>query len=404
MLFKYKAVTQKRGKEQKGTIEAINQEVAVAALQRRGLVVSEIESVDNGGLALQMQLPVFNQVGIKDRVVLSRQLSNLFEAQVSAMRIFSLLAEELENDQLRLILQQVSGDIKGGLPISKALEKHPNAFSSFYVNMVKAGEESGRLDEVFTYLADYLERSYDLISKARHALFYPMLVVAVFLIIMIGMFTFVVPEITEIIVQAEQDLPIYTRVVMAISDFLVEYGVLLASGVVVAGIVFLRWITTTKGKRAWDRFKMNMPLVGDLYRKLYLSRISDNMSTMISSGISIVTGLESTADVVGNEIYREILIDSADAIRGGQTLSAAFYFHEEIPGVMTQMILVGEESGSVAEVLSTLSRFYRREFSTAVDTMIGLIEPLLIILLGLGVGILLVSILIPIYDITTTTF
>lgn len=400
MLFKYTAVN-KKGEIQEGNIEAVNQEVAISALQRRGLMVSEISSLEEGWFSSQAGVPFFNKISSKDIVMLSRQLANLFESQVSALRIFSLLAEELENEQLRLILRQMSEDVKGGMQISEAMSKHPNAFSSFYVNMVRAGEESGRLNQTFTYLADYLERNYELVSKAKHALMYPAVVIAVFFAVMIGMFTFIIPEITSIIVESGQEIPIYTRAVMAISDGMIRYGVLVAAAVVVVLILFLRWTRSESGKKKWDNFKLNMPMLGDLFRKLYLSRLADNMSTMISSGISMVNALEITADVVGNVVFRDILLECSESIRGGQTLSDAFDSYDEIPGVMTQMTLVGEESGSLGEILSTLSRFYRREFSSSVDTALGLIEPVMIVLLGLGVGTLLISVLMPIYDMTT---
>lgn len=401
MLFKYKALT-RDGELREGSIDAINQDIAITALQRRELIVSEIAPVDQswfGG-----NLPFFNNISQRDVVMLSRQMSTLFEAQVSALRIFRLLAEEVDNDQLRIVLTKVADDIQGGSPISGALEKHPGVFSDFYVSMVKAGEESGKLDETFSYLADYLERTYELTSKAKHALIYPAVVIIVFVAVMVLMFVFIIPQIADIIQDSGQELPIYTEIVLAISGFMVRYGIFILAAVIGLILAFIHWVRTPEGSKSFDRFKLQVPFFSDLFRKLYLTRIADNMNTMISSGISMVNALEVTANVVGNEVYKDILLESVETVKGGKTVSEAFAQHEEIPGVMVQMTKVGEETGSLGDILHTLASFYQREFSSAVDTLVGLIEPVMIVLLGLGVGILLASVLMPIYNMTSGTF
>lgn len=396
MIFNYKAIDN-TGVQREGSIEAINQDVAISSLQRRGLIISSIKSPGEAGL-LQKNLSFFNSVSNKDIVILSRQMSILFEAQVSALRVFRLLGSEAENSTLRKALMQVADDLQGGSSISKALQKHPDIFSAFYVNMIRSGEESGKLDEVFSYLADYMDRSYEVTSKARNALIYPAFVITVFFAVMGIMFTVVIPKISSIITQSGQPVPIYTAIVIATSGFLVHYGIFFLVGVIIIAFLFFRYVRTDTGKVKFDEFKLAVPYVGTLFRKLYLSRISDNMNTMLISGIPMIKALEVTQSIVGNAVYEKILANSLESVKGGSSLSDSLLQYHEIPSIMIQMIKVGEETGELGNILKTMAKFYQREVINAVDTLVDLIEPIMIVMLGLGVGTLLASVLIPIYN------
>jgi len=397
-LFEYKAIDAD-GNETEGSIDAINRDVAINAVQRRGFIISSIESVEDGVPFLKRGIALFEKVSTRDIVILSRQISTLFEAQVSALKVFGLLASEAEKPLLQRTLTEVTDDLRGGSSISKALSKHPKVFSSFYFNMVRVGEESGKLQEVFLNLADYLDRTYEVGSKVRNALIYPAFVVVTFVGVMILMLTTVIPRISGVLEEAAQEIPLYTQVVLAVSEFFVRYGVFLLALAVVGAVFLWRYAGTEKGARAVAQLKIDTPYVGTLYRKLYLSRIADNMHTMLAAGIPVVKAIETTASVVGNIIYEDILMDAAEEVRGGSTFSKALVEREEVPGIMTQMIRIGEETGEVGNILSTLGSFYRREVSNAVDTLVDLIEPFMIVLLGAGVGLLLASVLIPIYNI-----
>lgn len=401
MLFKYQALDQ-NGTKQEGTIDAISRDVAITSLQRRGLTVSMVDEVvgEQGGI-LGANITLFESVSNRDVVLLSRQISTLFEAQVSALRTFRLLASESEKPLMQRVLTEVADDLQAGSPISKALAKHPKVFSSFYVNMVRAGEESGKLDETFIYLADYLDRTYEIMSKAKNALIYPAFVISTFVIVMILMMTMVIPRISTILTDSGQDIPLYTQVVIAISNFFVNYGVFLLILAIVGGFFLFRYVQTPAGKAAWDRLMLSVPYVGDLYRKLYLSRVADNLATMLGSGISMVQATEITASVVGNSVYEEILRDVSTSVKAGGSVSGAMANYIEIPGIMAAMVKVGEETGELGNILKTLAKFYQREVSNAVDTLVDLIEPFMIVVLGLGVGILLASVLIPIYNISS---
>jgi type IV pilus assembly protein PilC len=399
MLFKYSAIDQNQSVT-KGSIEAISIEVAISSLQRRGLVIQEIKPAEERSF-FERDFSMFSHVSNKEIVVLSRQLATLFQAQVSALRVFRLLATEVENPNLARSLTEIADDLQAGSAISKALSKHPKVFTEFYVNMVKSGEESGKLDEVFVFLADYLDRTYEVNSKAKNALIYPAFVVFTFVVVMILMLTVVIPKISTILTESGQAIPIYTRVVIGFSNILTNYGIFVLPVLLVGGFFLWKFLQTPVGKYSLDEAKLKFPFVKSLYQKLYLSRISDNMNTMLVSGISMVRALELTAGVVGNQVYKKVLDDATEAVKGGRTVSESLSDKKVIPGIMIQMIKVGEESGELGKILKTLSTFYSREVINAVDTLVDLIEPVMIVLLGLGVGFLLASVLIPIYNISS---
>jgi type IV pilus assembly protein PilC len=398
MLFNYTTVNEK-GEQSAGSIDAVNVDVAIASLQRRNLIIASIKEATAKGSFLSINISLFDRVSTKDVVILSRQLSTLFEAQVSALRIFRMLASETENKVLAAKLTVVADDLQGGSAISAALSKHPKVFSPFYVNMVKAGEESGKLDETFLYLADYLDRTYELTSKAKGALIYPAFVIVTFITVMILMFTMVIPKISGIITDSGVAIPVYTQVILGISNFLVSYGFILLAVVIVAGWFVFRYIRTPSGKAAFDRLKLHVPYISVLYRKLYLSRLADNMSTMFQAGIPMVRALELTSSVIDNEVFRVLLADAVEAVKGGKAMSEALAVSGEIPGIMIQMMKVGEESGELGPIMKTMALFYSREVTNAVATLVDLIEPLMIVVLGVGVAILLASVLVPIYSI-----
>ena len=402
MLYRYKSINQENGEETSGTIDAASVDVAIGALQRRKLIIVSIVPADKLPI-LEQLMKVGQKVAYRDVVILSRQISTLFNAQVSALRVFQLLSGESESEILKVRLNEITEDIQGGMSLSEALRKHSDIFSEFYVDMVRAGEESGNLSNTFNYLADYLDRSFELVSKTKNALVYPAFVVTVFLIVMILMLVIVIPKLSGIILETGKELPIYTKAVIGASNFLIAHGILLLVAIVLGIIALVRFMGTDNGKQLFARFSLTLPFIGDLFKKLYLARIADNLNTMLSSGIAVVRAVEIAASVVGNQVYRDILMQASSDVRTGVSLSAAMAKHpNEIPGIMVQMIKVGEETGEVGSILETLSKFYKREVDNAVDTLIALIEPAMIIMLGIGVGGLLVSVLMPIYDLASS--
>ncbi|MEX0933700.1 MAG: type II secretion system F family protein [Candidatus Paceibacterota bacterium] len=401
MLFNYKVVT-KEGDRQEGTIDTINKDTAISSLQGRGFTVLSVSSSDDEkGSIFNMDIEIFSGVPRRDIVIMSRQIATLSGAQVSALRIFRMLAAQAENKRLRRALTEISDDVQGGSSISAALDKHPKIFSEFYVNMVRSGEETGKLSEVFEALADYLDRSYELTNKIRNALIYPAFVIATFIVVMALMLTLVFPNLTQILIESGQEIPIYTAIIIGLSDFLIDYGIFLVILIAVGIGWAVYYGRTPSGRKLFSRVAMEVPILGGLLQKLYLSRIADNMNTLLSSGINLVRVLEITGTIVGSAVYEDILNESMEQVKGGATLSDVLSEYDEIPVVMVQIMKVGEESGELGSILKTLATFYKREVDNAVDTLIGLIEPMLIVALGLGVGIVLTSVLVPIYNVST---
>ena len=399
MLFSYKAVD-KSSTPREGTVDAQTIEAAIEAVEGRGYTIIAIEPVEKKSSILDIQFTMFERVSNKEIVIFSRQIATLFDAQVSALRIFRLLSSESSNPKMQKILTDISDSLQGGSSISNAIARHPDVFSKFYISMVKSGEESGTLDKTFMYLADYLDRSYQVMSKARNALIYPAFVISIFVGVMMLMLTLVIPSVSKILVDSGQEIPIYTKIVIALSDIVSNYFIVIVLFFGLAVLFYWQFQRTPSGKRVIDEFKLSIPVLGNLYEKLFLTRICDNLSTMLTSGISMVQALEVTADVVDNEVYREIVQNTLVDVKAGKSFADSISEYREIPGVLSQMSKVGEETGKLGDILKTLSEFYRREVNNAVDTLISLIEPAMIVLLGLGVGVLLASVLMPIYNLT----
>lgn len=385
-----------------GSIEASSIDIAISALQSMSLIITDIRPAKQSGSIIERlnSFKFLNRVKHKDVVILSRQLATLFEAKMAVLDSLRLLAGQTTSIRLKEGLTQITEDVKGGSSLSVSMAKQPDIFSSFYVNMVRSGEESGKLEEIFIALADHLERSYELASKTKNALIYPAFVIATFFVVMILMLTFVIPKLTAILVEVGQKIPIYTRILIAVSNVFKNFGAFIFGGIAVGGVFLWRYSKTKNGSMAVSRFQTSFPIVGALYSKFFLSRMTDNMETLLSSGVPAVRTLEITADVVGNDVYREILLTAANEVKGGKSISEALSAYQEIPTMVTQMIKTGEETGKLNFMLKTLGKFYKKEVDNAVDTLVGLIEPVMIVVLGGAVGILLVSILGPIYNIT----
>lgn len=397
MLFNYKALDSS-GRPLAGSIDALTVEIAIDALQRRGFIISNVAPAEKPSLFTR-DIALWRRVRGKDVVVLSRQIATLFSAQISALRIFRLLAAEGEKPELRNTLLSISDDIQGGSSISRALGRHPSFFSRFFVQMVHSGEDAGKLSETFSYLADYLERTYEVTAKARSALIYPIFVIITFIAVIVLILTTVIPNISTILTETGQAIPVYTQVVLGLSGFVVSYGWLLLILAILSALALWRFGRTPQGRVAVGEAKLKIPYVGALYRKLYLSRIADTLHTQLSAAVPIIKALEVTGDVVDNAVFEAALAAAAEGVKGGSSIADALARSAVIPGITVQMVKVGEESGELVSILETLARFYRREVTNAVDSLVSLIEPVLIIVLGLGVGFLLAAVLVPIYSI-----
>jgi len=398
MKYNYQARTQS-GELSTGAVEAATLDIAVSSLQRRGLIVVSLEPEEDRSLGGR-SFNLFGRVKQKDIVILSRQLSTLFEAKVPVVESLRVIISEMENQFLRYEIISLLDDIQGGAAMSQAMARHPKVFSTFYVNMVRSGEESGKLDETFTYLADYLERSYELTMKARNALIYPAFVLFTFIVVMILMFVIILPQLIPILEEVGGELPIYTRILIGLSTFAQNFGLLLLLLFAVVCLFLWRYYQTEAGRLMAHRFQISVPFIGTLYRKLYMARLADNLQTLLSGGIPVVRALEITAEIIGNQVYRLAVLESIESVKGGSSISASLAQHPDIPPLLSQMVRIGEETGRLDNILKNVARFYQKEVDSMVENLVDLIEPVMILVLGGGVGLLVAAILLPIYSIT----
>ncbi len=402
MLYHYTALGT-AGNNTEGDIDAMSLDNAISLLQKKGITIVDIkEKGDGKGEDILAGIEIFKQkISVKDVVVFSRQVATLFQAGVSALKAFRLLAQENENKTLQEQLTGVADDIEGGISLSEALSKRPDLFSIFYVNMVKAGEESGKLNEVFLFLADYLDRDYEMSQKIKKALTYPSFVIGTFFAIMIGMLTFVIPKMTALFAESDAKLPTVTVVVVFVSNLFVKYWAVTFPAIAFLAFLFYKWSKTEEGAYAIDDFSTKVPVLKTLQQRIFLQRFADNMNTMLSNGVPIVKSLDITATIIENRIYKEVARRVSQKVQTGKSLSKALYEEPIVPNILVQMVHIGEETGELGYILKNLAVFYRRELETTIDSMIGLIEPAMIVSLGLGVGVLVSAVLLPMYSMSS---
>lgn len=402
MLYHYSALN-KEGKTIEGDVEGTSLDNAILLLQKKAITIVDIKEKDDGKEdSLFGDIKFFKKkITTKDVVVFSRQVATLFQAGVSALKAFRLLAQENENETLQEQLMGVADDIEGGVSLSEALSKRPDLFSNFYVNMVKAGEESGKLNEVFLFLADYLDREYEMSQKIKKALTYPTFVIGTFFAIMIGMLTFVIPKMTALFAESGAKLPTVTVIVIFVSNLFVKYWAVSFPTIAVLIFIFIKWSKTEEGAYTLDDFSTKVPVLKTLQQRIFLQRFADNMNTMLSNGVPIVRALDITASIIQNRIYKEIAYRISGKVQVGKSLSKALNEEPLVPNILVQMVHIGEETGELGYILKNLADFYRRELETTIDNMISLIEPAMIVSLGLGVGVLVSAVLLPMYSMSS---
>lgn len=398
MKFSYQAKTP-QGQLQKGIVDATSREAAIDVLQKNGLVILNLKSASEISL-MTRRIQFLERVKTSDIVLFSRQLATLFSAKVPLAESLQILSGQIAGPYFRGVIIDTMRDVEGGMAFSQALSRHPKAFSGYYVGMIKSGEASGKLEETLDYLAVSVERQYTLSSKVFNALIYPIFVLAVFITIMVLMFTFVVPKLKLFVEEAGQELPLVTKIIFNISDFLVNYGYWILPFVILGAGFTARYILRTpEGQLLFDKFKLRLPIFGMLFQKIALSRFADSLSTLIAGGLPMVQAIVITSDVVGNMEYKNILAKVAEQVKKGFSISSVLKLYPLIiPSMVTQMIFVGEETGKLEEVLKKVADFYEKETVRSLDTLVTMIEPFLIVMLGGFVFVLISAILLPIYN------
>ncbi|MEK7578314.1 MAG: type II secretion system F family protein [Patescibacteria group bacterium] len=406
MKFQYTARTQK-GKLESDIMEAPSVEAAISVLQNQQLIITDIKPFDEAdnltfNKLVNQLLAYFNRVKNEEIVLFAKQLAVLIQAKVPLVQSLKIMARQVGNPKFSKIITDVADDVDAGSVFSKALAKHPKVFSNFFIQMIRSGEISGRLEETLTYLSDYINRQYLLSSKVRGAMIYPAFIVAAFIAVSIVMLVWVVPNLTAILAESGQRLPLVTRLLIGLSNFVKSWGWILF--IALGAIIYFIVVSIKKSpewRYAYDGLKLRLPIFGELLKKIYLARFSGTLSTLSSAGIAISQSLEITADVVGNAVYRRIILEADEAVRKGSNISTVFARYPEVLPMVTQMIFIGEQTGKLDIILRQISTFFTEEVNRAFDNLVNLIEPILIVVLGVGVGILVAAILIPIYNLVS---
>ena len=400
MKFKYK-VFNKDGQVIESVMDSSSKDDLIAKLQGEGNIIVSVDEAPSEFSYTWLER-LTERITDKDVVMASKQLSTLIGGGIQALRSFRLMASESSSKALGKRFTIIADDVQSGIPIYKALARHPDVFNNFYISMVHAGEESGKLREVLDYLANYLERNYELIQKTKKALTYPVFVIFTFIVVMLVMSIFVLPKLAELLTQQGQTLPTYTQFIVDFSHFILSYWWMIVPAIVLLGYYFVTYIKTPNGAAYFDNFKLRIPAINQLYKKLYLSRMADNIETMLASGVPIVQALQITSEVVDNYVFRKMIERIESKVRQGKLLSVAFSEEPLIPTVMVQMTRIGEETGELGYMLKNLSQFYKRELEQTIESTLALLEPVMIVVMGLGVGVLVSSVLMPMYNLTTS--
>lgn len=400
MKFKYK-VFNKDGQVIESVMDSSSKDDLIAKLQGEGNIIVSVDEAPSEFSSTWLER-LTERITDKDVVMASKQLSTLIGGGIQALRSFRLMASESSSKALGKRFTIIADDVQSGVPVYKALARHPDVFNNFYISMVHAGEESGKLREVLEYLANYLERNYELIQKTKKALTYPVFVIFTFIVVMLVMSIFVLPKLAELLTQQGQTLPTYTQFIVDFSHFILSYWWMIVPAIVLLGYYFVTYIKTPNGAAYFDNFKLRIPAINQLYKKLYLSRMADNIETMLASGVPIVQALQITSEVVDNYVFRKMIERIEGKVRQGKLLSVAFSEEPLIPTVMVQMTRIGEETGELGYMLKNLSQFYKRELEQTIESTLALLEPVMIVVMGLGVGVLVSSVLMPMYNLTTS--
>ena len=396
-IFKYKAFDREK-KLQEGLVEAADKEYVGEILKDKGFSVVAISLVSGGKTG---GLNFLNRVGAKDIVVFSRQFSVLISANVAMVQALKILVDQTNNLTLKMIVSEVADAVDAGSTLSEALSKQPKVFSNFYISVVKSGETSGKLDEVLNYLADEMEKDYDMMSKIRGAMIYPAFVLCSLGVVGVVMMVFVVPKLTAILTESGAELPLTTKILIGTSSFMTNYWWLLL--IIIAALIFAfrLYVNKPKGRRQLDYLKLKLPIFGHLFQLIYLVRFTRSMNTLIVGGVTIDNSLKVAAEVVGNKIYQELIEETIKEVEDGNSISSVFQNSKTIPKMVSQMLSVGEKTGKMDIILDRISNFYGREVSNMVANLMTLMEPLIMVIMGVAVGIMVAAIILPMYNLAS---
>lgn len=399
MKFNFKAKTQ-TGEYKEGTIDASSREAAVAVLQKNNFLPISLKTETQESSLSKTILKYYDQVNAKELVVFFKQLSILVETRVPIVTSLTAIKEQTNNNYFVKIIQEMVNDIEDGASFSVAMEKHKDIFSNLSINIIRAGETSGNLKKAIDYVAENIERNYTLSSRIKSALIYPSVVLVVFFIVGFLVISFILPRLTSIIKEISATVPWYTQIIITTGDFMAVYWWAVAIIIIglISGIIY--YIRTEEGKLEWDQIKIKLPIAGVLFRYVYITRFSENLAVLLRGGIPIIRALIVISDVIDNVVYKRVFLEAADEVKRGGNMSTVLSNNNQlIPPMVSHMVKIGEESGQIDVVLDHVAKFYDQEMEVMTRNLANLLEPIIIVIIGVIVGFMAFSIIMPIYNI-----
>jgi type IV pilus assembly protein PilC len=382
---------------QNGEIEAPDRSAAVGELRRRSILVTKISEKT----APKMSFKFGGKVKDKEMAIFTRQFSTMIDAGLPLVQCLNILAEQSESKTLRSVTGQVARNVEGGSTLADALRRHPRTFDDLFTNLVEVGEAGGILDVVLQRLAAYIEKAAALKRKVKAAMVYPCAIIGVALLVVIFMLTFVIPTFAQMFKDLGADLPLPTKVVMVLSDFVRSYILLIIAAMIGAVMALRSYYRTEGGRATIDALMLKLPVFGTLVRKVAVARFTRTLGTLVQSGVPILDGLRITARTAGNKVVEKAVLQCRAAVTEGKTLADPLRTSGVFPPMVTQMISVGEQTGALDAMLSKIADFYDDEVDTAVSTLTSLLEPIMIVFLGVVVGGLVVAMYLPIFKLVT---
>jgi type IV pilus assembly protein PilC len=382
---------------QNGEIEAPDRSSAVGELRRRAILVTKIAEKT----APKMSFKFGGKVKDKEMAIFTRQFSTMIDAGLPLVQCLNILAEQSESKTLRSVTGQVARHVEAGSTLADALRRHPRTFDDLFTNLVEVGEAGGILDVVLQRLAAYIEKAAALKRKVKAAMVYPCAIIGVALLVVIFMLTFVIPTFAQMFKDLGADLPLPTKVVMLLSDFVRSYILLIIAGLIGAVMALRSYYRTEGGRATIDALMLKTPVFGTLVRKVAVARFTRTLGTLVQSGVPILDGLRITARTAGNKVVEKAVLQCRAAVTEGKTLADPLRTSGVFPPMVTQMISVGEQTGALDAMLSKIADFYDDEVDTAVSTLTSLLEPIMIVFLGVVVGGLVVAMYLPIFKLVT---
>lgn len=396
--FTYSAVN-KQGKTISGTADSVNRQSLTDSLIKQDLRPVSIKMA-SGKKTFSERFKAFGQkVRLKDLVIFSRQMSTMISAGVPLTRALSTMQTQTTNKYFKEVIGGISKDVEGGMALGDAFAKYPAVFSEIYVNMVKAGEAGGILDDIMKRLASQVEQDSSMRKKIKGAMTYPIVILSVTIIAFFGITMFVLPKIGKILTDLggeDAKLPVYTRAMLGVSDFMQKNGLFAIVGFVIVIFLFLRYIKTPKGKFQFHTVLLKIPILNTIIIKIAVARFARTFASLMTAGVTVLQALEITGGAVGNKVIQKELVEAAKEVKNGKQLSEPLSKSKNFPPIVSQMLAIGEETGQTDTILVKVADFYEEEVSTVIDSLASIIEPLMIIVLGAGVGLIAASVMGPI--------